>query len=68
MIDVNGTRHHLLLGGEDWRPRLAAGGTGVAWDAGSATVGLRPRERRLPRPPRTELLAAADRRGAGADR
>jgi len=68
MIDVNGTRHHLLLGGEDWRPRIAAGGTGVAWDAGGATVGLRPRERRLPRPPGAELLDAADRRGAGADR
>lgn len=68
MIDVNGTRHHLLLGDEDWPSRLVEGGEGVAWDAASQTVGLRPREQRLPRPAGAQLLGADDRRGAGVDR
>ncbi|MDA8018122.1 MAG: phage tail protein [Thermoanaerobaculia bacterium] len=68
MIDVNGTRHHLLLGDEDWLPRLASEGRGVAWDSGSHTVGLRPREQRLPLPEEAVLLGAEHRRGASADR
>ena len=69
-MDVNGTRFHLVLGGEDWG--FAPGGPVVrdslGWDAAGATLGLEPLPvtfppRRAESPPKPE-----DRRGAGRDR
>jgi len=66
MLDVNQTRHHLLLGATDWAP-LADGDTGLEWYAALECIRLEAEVFRFPSRPADRINATA-RRGAAADR
>lgn len=68
MIDVNGTRHHLLLGPADWR-RCTSPTSPPDWlyDEAEHVVTLAPRIFRFPQPAGDPVLAVSDRRGAARD-
>jgi phage tail-like protein len=76
-MDVNGTRHQLLLGKRDWArctdddgvPILAAGsGAGVEWDPARAELRLRAELVEIAATAGERALVPGDRRGADRDR
>ena len=75
-MDVNGTRHHLVLGRDDWFPQRETCPPGAEdtrgpcaeWNAATATVGLTHLPVTFPERTRERKPEAADRRGAGRDR
>ena len=67
-MDVNGTHFHLVLGERDWQSLLAGDAEGLAWDAGSATVGLASSLKRFQPREGHSHLTPSQRRGAGRDR
>ncbi|MBN1611440.1 MAG: hypothetical protein JW940_32705 [Polyangiaceae bacterium] len=71
MIDVNGTRYHLVYGAADWLPtgegRAGSPGQQVEWVESDATLRLGSRSHRAPSDPQPRL-APSDRRGAARDR
>ena len=69
MVDVNGVRHHLLLGKGDWSRALSREATrDVEYDAAGQVVALRALTFVFPQPVGDRLLGPADRRGAARDR
>lgn len=69
MPDVNGIRHHLLLGAADWG-RCSDSETQRRWtyDRGQEAVTLTPLPFEFPRPRGDRRMTLADRRGATRDR
>jgi phage tail-like protein len=76
-VDVNGTRHHLLLGRDDWlglpgELRISAEAAppepDLEWDAACAGLRLRDLLFRFPTSPADRQPRIGDRRGAGRDR
>lgn len=75
-MDANGTRHHLVLGRDDWFPQRDTCPPGAEdtrgpcaeWNADSATVALTRLPVTFPARREERQPEAADRRGAGRDR
>ena len=68
MTDVNGTRHHLLLGRKDWEQCMSPGGSpNWLYDA-DEYVTLAPQVFEFPQPPGDAVLTIDARRGAAMDR
>jgi hypothetical protein len=64
MVDVNGVRHHLLLGRDDWSRALSGAATCDAeYYAAGQVVTLRALTFVFPRPVGDRVLGPADRRG-----
>jgi phage tail-like protein len=66
VLDVNGTRTHLLLGRDDWAAPLAREPR-AAWDAVRGMVTLRPSAHAFPLPAADRIPTLGDRRGAVTD-
>jgi phage tail-like protein len=67
MVDVNGTRFHLLFGSRDWKP-LETISTRLEWDEKRSAMHLLAVSFYFPTPPGDYLPRPDDRRGAGCDR
>lgn len=67
-MDVNGTRFHLIAGQEDWQAVQDTTPDGSAWDAGSASVTLKPDMPFFARGRQAGRLTLDSRRGAACDR
>ena len=69
MVDVNGVRHHLLLGKADWSRAVDREDThDVTYDKHQHVVTLRPVTFVFPQPLGDRVLGPSDRRGAARDR
>jgi hypothetical protein len=64
VVDANGTRHHLLLGPDDW---ARCNSTGTSWDPERAEVTLQPRLFEFVAAPKDVAPDLSSRRGAGRD-
>jgi phage tail-like protein len=68
MVDVNGVRHHLLLGKTDWARALSGVDTReVVYEKGHHVVTLRPLTFVFPPPVGDRTFDPSDRRGAARD-
>jgi phage tail-like protein len=68
MVDINGVRHHVLLGETDWARALSGVDTlDVVYDKGHHVVTLRPLPFVFPQPIGDRTVGPADRRGAARD-
>ena len=67
MLDVNGTKHHLLLGESDWR-FAAESSPRLQWSPREQALRLKEQVFRFPRPPANQAPDLSQRRGAARDR
>jgi phage tail-like protein len=65
-MDVNGTKYHLLLGGNDWRRAMGAS-PGVEWDEQDNAITLRKLPFHFPKSSNDRAPDLSDRRGAARD-
>ena len=67
MLDVNGTKHHLLLGEADWRVATESSPQ-VEWSARAQALRLKAKLFRFPKPPADQPPRLSNRRGVANDR